>query len=99
MALELPTLPFRMVALFAMVAGRVVVRNGKLTTLDEAAILAELSELLPAYLAEHAELERRNSMFEPYMAEIHRRATLQDIGLNRYQGDLPHSSGTNMPRA
>ncbi|MGV3549325.1 amidohydrolase family protein [Rhizobium sp.] len=82
-----------------MVAGRIVVRNGKLTTVDEAGIIAELQQLLPAYLAEHAELERRNSIFEPCMAEIHRRATLQDIGLNRYQGDLPHSSGSNTPRA
>ncbi|WP_455918950.1 amidohydrolase family protein [Ensifer canadensis] len=70
-----------------MVAGRIVVQNGRLTTLDEQAVFDEIAELVPAYLAEHADLERRNKVFEPVMAEIHRRATQVDIGLNRYQGD------------
>ncbi|MDP9629106.1 UNVERIFIED_ORG: 5-methylthioadenosine/S-adenosylhomocysteine deaminase [Ensifer adhaerens] len=70
-----------------MVAGRIVVQNGRLTTIDEQAVFDEIAELVPAYLAEHADLERRNKIFEPVMAEIHRRATQMDIGLNRYQGD------------
>ncbi len=70
-----------------MVAGRIVMEKGRLTTVDEQAVFDEIAELVPAYLAEHAELERRNSVFEPVMAEIHRRATRTDIGLNRYQGD------------
>lgn len=78
-----------------MVAGRVVMQDGKLTTVDEAAVFAELAELLPAWLAEHAELERRNSVFEPAMAEIHRRAALAGLGINRYQGDLPFPAGLN----
>ncbi|MDO6965214.1 amidohydrolase family protein [Rhizobium alvei] len=69
-----------------MVAGRVVMQDGRLTTVDEEAIFDELAELMPAYLAEHAELERRNKAFEPTMAEIHRRSTEMDIGLNRYHG-------------
>lgn len=69
------------------VAGRIVMENGRLTTVDEQAVFDEIAELVPAYLAEHAELERRNSVFEPIMAEIHRRSTGIDIGLNRYQGD------------
>lgn len=78
-----------------MVAGRIVMQDGRLTTVDEAAVFAEINELVPAHLAEHAELERRNSVFEPFMAEVHRRATLQDIGLDRYQGDLPNVEGSN----
>lgn len=70
-----------------MVAGRIVMQEGRLTTVDERAVFDEIAELVPAYLAEHAELERRNRIFEPVMAEIHRRATRMDIGLNRYQGD------------
>lgn len=70
-----------------MVAGRIVMEKGRLTRVDEHAVFDEIAELVPAYLAEHAELERRNSVFEPVMAEIHRRATRIDIGLNRYQGD------------
>ncbi len=70
-----------------MVAGRIVMENRRVTTVDEQAIFDEIAELVPAYLAEHAELERRNRIFEPVMADIHRRATRTDIGLNRYQGD------------
>ena len=50
---------------------------------------------MPAYLAEHTRIEDRNRMFEPYFAEIHRRATMQDIGLNRYAGDMPAWPGAN----
>ncbi|KQY63243.1 amidohydrolase [Ensifer sp. Root142] len=70
-----------------MVAGRIVVQDGRLTTIDEQSVFNEITELVPAYLAEHADLERRNKFFEPVMAEIHRRAIQMDIGLNRYQGD------------
>ncbi|NOV16589.1 amidohydrolase [Ensifer adhaerens] len=70
-----------------MVAGRIVMQNGRLATIDEQSVFNEIAELVPAYLAEHADLERRNKIFEPVMAEIHRRATQMDIGLNRYQGD------------
>jgi 5-methylthioadenosine/S-adenosylhomocysteine deaminase len=78
-----------------MVAGKIVMQHGRLTTVDEHAIFAEINELVPAHLAEHAELEKRNSVFRPFMAEIHRRATLQDIGLNRYQGDAIGWPGKN----
>ena len=68
----------------------------RLTRIDEDAILREVRELVPAYLAEHAVIEDRNRVFEPYFAEIHRRATRQDIGLNRYAGDMPAWRGTNL---
>ena len=72
-----------------MVAGEVVVRDGRLTRIDEAALRAELREWLPTYLAAHAGIEARNSVFQPYFAEVHRRASLVDTGLNRYAGDMP----------
>lgn len=68
------------------VAGLIVMQDGHLTTVDEDAVFDEIAELVPAYFAEHAELERRNAIFEPVMAEIHRRCTQMDISLNRYQG-------------
>lgn len=77
------------------VDGQIVVENGRLATVDEAEVFAELRELLPAYMAEHAELERLNARFEPHMREMYRRATIQDIGINRYQGDLPLWPGAN----
>ena len=78
-----------------MVAGEVVARDGKLTMLDEDAIFAEVRERVPAWIAEHAGLEKRNRIFEPFMAEIHRRATTVDIGMNRYAGDMPAWPGMN----
>ncbi|WP_432343865.1 amidohydrolase [Shinella yambaruensis] len=70
-----------------MVAGEVVVRNGRLQTIDEAAILAEIRERVPAHLAAHAELEKLNAAFHSTMAEIHRRSTSKAIGMNRYAGN------------
>jgi 5-methylthioadenosine/S-adenosylhomocysteine deaminase len=79
-----------------MVGGKIVMQNRTLTTVDEDAIFAEINELVPAHLAEHAELERRNSVFEPTMMEIHRRAALRDVGLHRYQGDALLYDGRNI---
>ncbi len=67
-----------------MVAGEIVVHQGRMRSIDEAAILAEIRELVPAHLAEHEKLEQRNAAFHSTMAEIHRRATSKDIGMNRY---------------
>ena len=78
-----------------MVNGRVVCRGGKLTLVDEETILAEVRETVPRWLAEHARVEAQNAVFEPYFAEIHRRATLQDVGMNRYAGDAPLWPGSN----
>ena len=75
--------------------GAVVVANGRLTTVDEDAVLAEVRELVPVWLAEHAKVEARNKVFEPYMREVHRRATIRNIGINRYQGDMPLWTGQN----
>lgn len=67
-----------------MVAGEIVVHQGRMRSINEATILAEIRELVPAHLAEHAKLEQRNAAFHSTMAEIHRRATSKDIGMNRY---------------
>lgn len=72
-----------------LVGGEVVVRDRRLPTVDEAAILQEIREAVPALLAEHGEVEDRKRIFEPWFAEIHRRASLVDVGTNRYAGDMP----------
>ncbi len=82
-----------------MVDGEIVVRDGRLTLVDEDSLLAEIREAVPAWLADHAELEKRNAVFEPYMAEIHRRATLVDVGMDRYAGDGPSWPGSNRVRS
>lgn len=70
-----------------MVDGRIAVENDRMTLIDEGEILAEIRERMPAYLATHAKLERTNAIFEPAMAEIHRRATCAEIGFSRYIGE------------
>ncbi|HWF73164.1 MAG TPA: amidohydrolase family protein [Solirubrobacteraceae bacterium] len=56
-----------------MVDGRVVVRDGVCTFVDEGAVLAEVRELAPELLARHARAEEMTRVFEPTFAEIHRR--------------------------
>ena len=70
-----------------MVAGKIVFRDGRLQTVDEAAILAEIRERVPALLAHHAGIEKTNAVFHASMDEIHRRAAATPIGMNRYVGD------------
>lgn len=67
-----------------MVDGQIVVENDRMTTIDEAEILAEIRERMPAFQATHAKLERANAIFVPVMTEIHRRATSAEIGFSRY---------------
>lgn len=67
-----------------MVGGEIVVHQSRMRSIDEAAILAEIRELVPAHLAEHVKLEKLNAEFHSAMAEIHFRATSQDINMNRY---------------
>ena len=82
-----------------MVNGEIVVRDGRLLRIDEAALLAEIRAEMPAYLAGHAGVEARNRVLEPYFAEVHRRATMQPTTLDRYAGDAARWPGTNQPPA
>ena len=69
------------------VNGEIVVADGKLTRVDEDALLEELRGYMPEFQAQLAKVEELNRQFEPYFAEIHRRCCAQPIGLNRYSGD------------
>lgn len=66
------------------VAGEVVVDGGRVTRVDEAAVLDELRARLPAFLQRHHQAEEVNRVYQPYFAEIHRRCSAQPIGINRY---------------
>lgn len=69
-----------------MVNGEIVVENGKLTRVDEAALLAELRDLMPEFNAYHAGVEAKNRAFEPYFDAIHRRCNQVDLGIHRLIG-------------
>lgn len=73
------------------VNGEIVMDGGRLTRIDEEAILAELRELAPAFLRGHERVEAENRLLEPYFAQIHRHAAEQDIGLHRWGTDTAWS--------
>lgn len=70
-----------------MVNGEVVVQDGRLTRVDERALLAELRSLMPAFTAQHEATEAANRRLEPAFAAIHRRCNAMDIGLHRLGTD------------
>jgi len=69
------------------VNGEIAVDAGRLTRVDEVAILAELRALMPEFIAKHAQVEELNRRFVPYFAEIHRRCNDMDIGVHRLGTD------------
>jgi 5-methylthioadenosine/S-adenosylhomocysteine deaminase len=69
------------------VAGELVVENGRLLTLDEAAILAEVAALAPMLGAGMADLRREAAELEPYYREVYLRAMARDVGLDRRSRD------------
>lgn len=69
------------------VNGEIVVEEGKLTRVDEEALLEELRGYMPEFQSHHAKVEELNRQFEPYFTEIHRRCCAQPIGINLYSGN------------
>ena len=67
-----------------MVAGRVVVENGKLRTGDEAAIKAEIRERTPAVHRELAATATAAEKLEPYYRQMYQRAVATDVGFSRW---------------
>lgn len=66
-----------------MVAGQVVVENGKLLTVDEEAIKAEARELMVEYRKEMEKTWESARKLEPYYREMYRRCAAWDVGMNR----------------
>lgn len=67
----------------AIVNGEVMMEGGRCLRVDEAALLAELREEMPAFQAAHAETERLNQAFEAAFRRIHQRAQARDVGVHR----------------
>ena len=69
-----------------LVGGRVVVREGRLTKVDEAAFRAELAEVMPAFRQDFEGLRRTSVAAAPALIEALRRLEAVDIGLDRHLG-------------
>jgi 5-methylthioadenosine/S-adenosylhomocysteine deaminase len=70
-----------------MVDGRIVLRDRKITTIDERALREEVAALMGPLRADLAVVLERNDRMLPYILEANRRTWAVDIGLNRYVGD------------
>ncbi|MCY4141841.1 MAG: hypothetical protein OXF56_26705 [Rhodobacteraceae bacterium] len=68
------------------VDGVTVFEHGRLTQINEQAVLAEIRAAMPEYLEAHSLIEARNSVFFPYIKKLHERASRQDVHMHRYCG-------------
>lgn len=69
-----------------MVAGQVVMRDGKVLTVDEAALRAELRGHAQAIADEIAATTRQADRLEPYWRAMYDRAAATDVGFTRWVG-------------
>ena len=67
-----------------MVAGRVVAENGRVLTVDEAAIKAEIRERTAALHRELAVTAKAAERLEPYYRAMYQRAVATDVGFSRW---------------
>jgi cytosine/adenosine deaminase-related metal-dependent hydrolase len=68
------------------VGGRPVLRNGKLTTIDESALAAEIAEIAPAFRRDAAALASRNADLIAPLLDANRAAWKVPLGFERYVG-------------
>jgi len=66
-----------------LVDGRIVVRDGRLTTVDVAAVHAEVREVMPALLADLETVRNRISPLSGMIREAERRTAAADLGVQR----------------
>ena len=67
-----------------LVNGRVIVDEGRLTTLDLPALRAEAREIAREVLAESRGVRAQYERLRPYLEEMHRRAVDRDLGFNAF---------------
>ena len=70
-----------------MVAGRVVMRDGRVLGIDERALRSELRERQPEIDAAIAATARQAARLEPYWRAMYQRAAATDVGFTRWVGD------------
>ncbi|PYN98071.1 MAG: hypothetical protein DMD91_16090 [Candidatus Rokuibacteriota bacterium] len=68
------------------VNGRLVVRDRRVVSVDEAALHEELRELMPAVRADVEQRRRGYESVRPYLDEVHRRSWATPLGVQRFVG-------------
>ncbi|MCU1405595.1 MAG: amidohydrolase [Glaciihabitans sp.] len=71
-----------------MVAGRIVVDHGEVTTVDETAVRAEMSERLTELLAWQERLDGINEVFTEPFTQMYRRAMATPTDIDRFSGHV-----------
>ena len=70
-----------------MVDGRVVLRDGRVLTVDEDAVRAQVRELMPGWLRSLEPAARWAQRLHPAFEEVVRRCAVSDVGVNRWAGN------------
>lgn len=68
------------------VDGRIVARDGRLTTIDEGKMLSDLAAMQPRLREEAIALRESAATLEPYYREMVQRAAARDVGFTRWVG-------------
>ena len=69
---------------YTIVAGQVVYEQGRVTTVDEAALRAEVRELMTTYNTQLGDAEAAARRLAPYYRTMYRRAAARDVGFTRW---------------
>jgi 5-methylthioadenosine/S-adenosylhomocysteine deaminase len=76
--------------------GRHVIDNRKVTTIDEAALRAEVAELMTRFVPEYEEIVKKRAVALPYLLQAHEKVWSTPLRLNRFlsrtgrgEDDLP----------
>lgn len=69
---------------FTIVGGQVVYEQGRITTVDEAALRAEMRELMAAGREQTERAAQEALRLEPYYRQMVLRAASEDVGMNRW---------------
>src|SRR5215468_2008343 len=67
-----------------MIDGRMVMKKGHVTTIDEEALRQEVRSLMRHFLRDYDEVVSTRARALPYMKEAHRRMWEPDVGMNRF---------------
>jgi 5-methylthioadenosine/S-adenosylhomocysteine deaminase len=67
-----------------MVNGELVLENGKMLTIDEAAVLEEAREIGRARQDEDDTVREQSASIRPYLEQMYNRAVAMDVGINRF---------------
>ena len=67
-----------------MIDGRMVMKERKVTTIDEDGLRREVESLMKHFIAEYEDIKKSRARALPYMLDAHRKMWEPDVGMNRF---------------